>query len=81
MKIFNIDLQSEKRKQDLLSEMVLEEQRSRELSKIVKELLPDQKNSVHAERPSQSRRVLFSLSHSARAGDLDVLCLTLLLLN
>ncbi|KAH7528269.1 hypothetical protein FEM48_Zijuj05G0054600 [Ziziphus jujuba var. spinosa] len=48
--------QSEKRKQDLLSEIVLEEQRNRELSKIVKELLPEQNNSVRTEKPPQSRR-------------------------
>ncbi|KAF3436828.1 hypothetical protein FNV43_RR19581 [Rhamnella rubrinervis] len=48
--------QSEKRKQDLLSEIVLEEQRSRELSKIVKELLPDRKSNIHAEKPSHPRR-------------------------
>lgn len=52
-------LQSGKRKQDLLSEIVLEEQRSRELSKIGKELLPDSKNSVIVDKPSQvgARRV------------------------
>lgn len=67
------NLQSEKRKQDLLSEIVLEEQRNRELSKIVKELLPEQNNSVRTEKPPQSRRVLLYLSHPI--GELDVPCL------
>lgn len=54
-------MQSEKRKQDLLSEIVLEEQRSRELSKIVKELLPDAKNNVVVDKQSRAgpRRVIF----------------------
>lgn len=47
--------QSEKRKQDLLAEIVLEEQHSRELSKIVKELLPEPKN-ISPDRPSRTRR-------------------------
>ncbi|GMY15055.1 NKAP family protein CG6066 [Fagus crenata] len=56
--------QSEKRKQDLLAKMVLEEQRGRELSKIVKEMLPDpkkkellpdpKKNAV--EKPARARK-------------------------
>lgn len=54
--------QSQKRKQDLLAEMLLEEQRGRELSKIVKELLPDSKNSSDAQKPSQARMVWFSSS-------------------
>ncbi|KAL5729689.1 hypothetical protein ACHQM5_002602 [Ranunculus cassubicifolius] len=37
--------QSEKRKQDLLAEIEAEEQRGRELSKIVKELLPEANNT------------------------------------
>ncbi|KAM1739694.1 hypothetical protein EV1_015145 [Malus domestica] len=48
--------QSEKRKQDLLAEIVLEEQHSRELSKIVKELLPEPNNIVAADRSSRTRR-------------------------
>uniref|UniRef100_A0A5B7AE29 Uncharacterized protein n=1 Tax=Davidia involucrata TaxID=16924 RepID=A0A5B7AE29_DAVIN len=48
--------QSEKRKQDLLAEIVLEEQRGRELSKIVRELLPDPKSSAGAEKPSRARK-------------------------
>lgn len=57
-------MQSEKRKQDLLSEIVLEEQRSRELSKIVKEWLPDPKNNVIVDKPSKviPRKVCVSLS-------------------
>ncbi|KAJ0048819.1 hypothetical protein Pint_15645 [Pistacia integerrima] len=47
--------QSEKRKQDLLAEILLEEQRSRELSKIVQELLPESKNSV-VEKPIRARK-------------------------
>lgn len=47
--------QSEKRKQELLAEIVLEEQRGRELSKIVQELLPDPKVSV-VEKPSRARK-------------------------
>ncbi|XP_059657312.1 uncharacterized protein LOC132303884 [Cornus florida] len=48
--------QSEKRKQDLLAEIVLEEQHGRELSKIVRELLPDPKSSVVAAKPSRARK-------------------------
>ncbi|XP_009409856.2 uncharacterized protein LOC103992027 [Musa acuminata AAA Group] len=48
--------QSEKRKQDLLAELALEEERGQELSKIVKELLPSPKNSAVPERQSRSRR-------------------------
>ncbi|CAB4280555.1 unnamed protein product [Prunus armeniaca] len=48
--------QSEKRKQDLLAEIVLEEQHSRELSKIVKELLPEPNNIVGADKPLRTRR-------------------------
>ncbi|KAL7191753.1 hypothetical protein ACSBR2_023768 [Camellia fascicularis] len=48
--------QSEKRKQDLLAEIALEEQHGRELSKIVRELLPDPKSSANAEKPSQARK-------------------------
>ncbi|KAM7483426.1 hypothetical protein LguiB_008009 [Lonicera macranthoides] len=47
---------SEKRKQDLLAEIVLEEQRGKELSKIVRELLPDSKRSSVAQKPLQSRK-------------------------
>ncbi|KAF7838201.1 uncharacterized protein G2W53_006683 [Senna tora] len=47
--------QSEKRKQDLLDEIVLEEQRGRELSKIVKELLPDTKNNA-VQKPLRARK-------------------------
>uniref|UniRef100_A0A803P8F0 Amino acid transporter transmembrane domain-containing protein n=1 Tax=Cannabis sativa TaxID=3483 RepID=A0A803P8F0_CANSA len=46
--------ESEKRKQDLLSEIVLEEQRSRELSKIVKELIPEPKISAVVDKPSRA---------------------------
>ncbi|XP_028118535.1 uncharacterized protein LOC114316064 isoform X3 [Camellia sinensis] len=48
--------QSEKRKQDLLAEIALEEQHGRELSKIVRELLPDPKSSANAEKPSRARK-------------------------
>ncbi|CAD5189951.1 unnamed protein product [Musa acuminata subsp. malaccensis] len=48
--------QSEKRKQDLLAELAMEEERGQEISKIVKELLPSPKISVVPERQSQSRR-------------------------
>ncbi|KAJ8752052.1 hypothetical protein K2173_001079 [Erythroxylum novogranatense] len=47
--------QSEKRKQDLLAEVLLEEQRSRELSNFVKELVPDIKNT-DVEKPSRTRK-------------------------
>ncbi|XP_021909018.1 uncharacterized protein LOC110823052 isoform X2 [Carica papaya] len=47
--------QSEKRKQDLLAEILLEEQHGRELSKVVKDLLPDPKNSV-VEKPLRARK-------------------------
>lgn len=48
--------QSEKRKQDLLAAIVAEEQRGRELSKIVKELLPDPKNTSGQEKSSLGRQ-------------------------
>ncbi|KAI4336285.1 hypothetical protein L6164_014829 [Bauhinia variegata] len=47
--------QSEKRRQDLLAEIVLEEQRGRELSKIVNKLLPDTKNNA-IETPPRARK-------------------------
>ncbi|XP_030940500.1 NKAP family protein CG6066 [Quercus lobata] len=47
--------QSEKHKQDLLAKRVLEEQRGRELSKIVKEMLPDTKKNA-VEKPARARR-------------------------
>ena len=63
---YYVTSQSEKRKQDLLAKIVLEEQRGRGLSKIVKEMLPDtkkkellpdpKKNAV--EKPARARRVL-----------------------
>ncbi|OAY47919.1 uncharacterized protein LOC110618318 [Manihot esculenta] len=46
---------SEKRKQDLLSEILLEEQHERELSNVMTELLDDPKNSI-VEKPSRVRR-------------------------
>ncbi|XP_065873689.1 uncharacterized protein [Euphorbia lathyris] len=46
---------SEKRKQDLLAEMLLEEQRGKELSKIFKELLADPKESA-ADKPMRTRK-------------------------
>ncbi|KAE8717444.1 DELLA protein GAI1-like [Hibiscus syriacus] len=46
---------SEERKQDLLAKILLEEQHGRELSKIVKELLPEPKNVV-VEKPLQARK-------------------------
>ncbi|KAK9278850.1 hypothetical protein L1049_028429 [Liquidambar formosana] len=48
--------QSAKRKQDLLAEIVLEEQRGKELAKIVRELLPDPKNTTAVEKPSRARK-------------------------
>ncbi|KAK7282012.1 hypothetical protein RIF29_10475 [Crotalaria pallida] len=47
--------QSEKRKQDLLAEVVFEEQRGRELSKIVNELIPATKNDS-IQKPSRTRK-------------------------
>ncbi|KAL4295504.1 hypothetical protein GQ457_12G006460 [Hibiscus cannabinus] len=46
---------SEKRRQDLLAEILLEEQHGRELSKIFKELLPEQNNTI-VEKPLQARK-------------------------
>ncbi|GAV87168.1 hypothetical protein CFOL_v3_30594 [Cephalotus follicularis] len=46
---------SEKRKQDLLAEILLEEQRGREISKIVNELLPEEKNIVE-DKPLRTRK-------------------------
>ncbi|XP_019414237.1 PREDICTED: uncharacterized protein LOC109326049 isoform X2 [Lupinus angustifolius] len=47
--------QSEKRKQDLLAEVVFEEQRGRELSKIVNDLIPATKNDS-IQKPSRTRK-------------------------
>ncbi|MED6137763.1 hypothetical protein PIB30_067998, partial [Stylosanthes scabra] len=47
--------QSQKRKQELLDEMVFEEQRGKELSKIVNELVPATKNNS-AQKPSRTRK-------------------------
>ncbi|KAH1112141.1 hypothetical protein GLYMA_04G193600v4 [Glycine max] len=47
--------QSEKRKQDLLAEMVFEEQRGRELSKIVNELIPAKEDNL-IQNPSRARK-------------------------
>ncbi|GFZ03818.1 hypothetical protein Acr_16g0004420 [Actinidia rufa] len=46
----------QKRKQDLLAEIVLEEERGRELSKIVRESLPNPKSSTVVEKPSRVRK-------------------------
>jgi hypothetical protein len=51
-----VNLQSEKRKQELLAELAAEEQRGQELTKIVKELLPSQTSKVTG-RQSRARRV------------------------
>lgn len=48
--------QSEKRKQELLAEMLLEEQRGKELSKIVKELLPQPRNNTIEQKPLRTRK-------------------------
>ncbi|KAL6973089.1 hypothetical protein U1Q18_027262 [Sarracenia purpurea var. burkii] len=61
--------QSEKRKQDLLAEIVLEEQRGRELSKIVRELHSDPKSSTIAEKPSRSKKVWFLISCGVQQQD------------
>ncbi|KAL7204070.1 hypothetical protein ACSBR2_017186 [Camellia fascicularis] len=45
---------SERHKQDLLAEIVSEEQRGRELSKIVTELLPNPKSSTIVDKPSRA---------------------------
>ncbi|ESW09934.1 hypothetical protein PHAVU_009G168300 [Phaseolus vulgaris] len=47
--------QSEKRKQELLAEIVYEEQRGRELSKIVNELIPSKEDN-HIQNPSTTRK-------------------------
>ncbi|PSS07697.1 Structural maintenance of chromosomes protein like [Actinidia chinensis var. chinensis] len=46
----------QKRKQDLLAEIVLEEERGRELSKIVRESLPNPKSSTVVEKPSRVQK-------------------------
>ncbi|XP_042477198.1 uncharacterized protein LOC122058625 isoform X2 [Macadamia integrifolia] len=48
--------QSEKRKQDLLAEIMVEEQRGCEISKIVRELLPDPEKAAITEKPSRPRK-------------------------
>ncbi|XP_058113070.1 uncharacterized protein LOC131256057 isoform X2 [Magnolia sinica] len=50
-------VQSEKRTQDLLAELAVEEQRGREFTKIVRELLPDPpKQSAAPEKPIRARK-------------------------
>ncbi|KAL5077786.1 hypothetical protein RYX36_016770 [Vicia faba] len=53
---FPLKLQSEKQKQDLLAEIVFEEQRGRELSKIVNELSPPKKTNFLPEPPRTRKR-------------------------
>lgn len=48
--------ESEKRKQELLAELVAEEQRGQELNSIVRELLPEQTQISDQKRPSRPRR-------------------------
>lgn len=60
MRFFGLKLQSEKRKQDLLAEMVFEEQRGRELSKIVNELVPSKEDNP-IQNPSRARKVLVTI--------------------
>ncbi|XP_019198816.1 PREDICTED: uncharacterized protein LOC109192575 isoform X2 [Ipomoea nil] len=48
--------ESEKRKQDLLAEILLEDQKGRELSRIVKELLPDTNKSTAGIKQSRTRK-------------------------
>ncbi|XP_052184074.1 uncharacterized protein LOC127796061 isoform X2 [Diospyros lotus] len=48
--------QSEKCQQDLLAEIAFEEQRGRESSKIMKELLPDPRSSTAAQKPMRIRK-------------------------
>jgi hypothetical protein len=52
---YMVNLQSEKRKQELLAELAAEDQRGQELTKIVKELLPSQSNIVTGRRSRASR--------------------------
>ncbi|KAK6920567.1 hypothetical protein RJ641_014245 [Dillenia turbinata] len=47
---------SAKRKQDLLAEIILEEQRGKELSKIVRDLIPNSKETAPVEKPLGSRK-------------------------
>ena len=48
----------------------MEEQRGKELSKIVRELYPDPKSSTMAGKPSRSRKVWFSISSCVKLQDL-----------
>lgn len=48
--------QSQKRREDLLAEMILEEQRGRELSKIMRELGPDSGDSAAEKKPFRARK-------------------------
>jgi hypothetical protein len=67
-------LQSEKRKQDLLAKLLLEEQHGRDISKIVKELLSDPKNTV-VEKPSRARKVLSPLFRAHTQFEMCILFL------
>lgn len=48
--------ESEKRTQDLLAELAIEEQRGREFSKIVEELLPEPKQTAAPKKPIRTRK-------------------------
>lgn len=60
MSFFGLKFQSEKRKQELLAEIVYEEQRGRELSKIVNELIPAKEDN-RIQSPSRTRKVLIAI--------------------
>ncbi|KAL5972310.1 hypothetical protein ACLOJK_041563 [Asimina triloba] len=49
-------VRSEKRTQELLAELAIEEQRSREFSKIFRELLPDKEPTAASNKPSRARK-------------------------
>lgn len=52
-------MQSEKRKRDLLAELAVEEQRGLEISRIVRELLPDSAQTTKLAKQSQARKVMY----------------------
>lgn len=56
---------------------MLEEQHSRELSMIVKELLPEPKKIVSPDRPTRSRRVRVPSDNLQNLSSLSLLCMLL----
>lgn len=79
LEVVNIVLlhfQSEKRKQDLVADIVVEKQRGMDLPKIVRGSVPGPKSSAIAEKPSRARKVQLSISNCVLASGLEFVILS-----